>query len=145
MKVFNLLFAGIIALAIFTSATQLESSKGSIISYKQAISLGEYQDVSAIEFKKLINENKYILIDVRTVKEFKAGHIEGAINIDWYQRTFETKIQEFDKTKSILIYCRSGNRTSKTKFAMLGMGFQKVINLKNGVNDWARNGFRFVK
>ena len=145
MKKLNLFFISIVALVVFTSASQYLPFKNVLVESHQSVGLGSYEDVSATDFKKLISEKKYILVDVRTVKEFQAGHLEGAINIDWYQRTFETEIQKLDKTKPVLIYCRSGNRTSKTKFAMLGMGFQKVYNLKLGINDWARNQYKFVK
>lgn len=102
-------------------------------------------NLSAIEFKKMIDNEDAILLDVRTVREFMQGHIKGAINIDWYQGTFESKVAELDKTKKVLIYCRSGNRTGKAKYFMIGLGFTRIYNLEYGVNDWARNNFEFVK
>lgn len=145
MKKINLFFLSVLALVIFTSAIQFNKPNNSGLIIEKTIKLGTYEDVSATDFKKMVDSKKYILVDVRTLNEFKAAHIEGAVNIDWYQRTFEANIQKLDKTKAILIYCRSGNRTSKTKFAMLGMGFQKVYNLQYGVNDWAKNKYPFVK
>ena len=144
MKQFKLILASFIALVLFTSATQFNSTESISAQRQKQIILGTYEDLSAVDFKKLIDDKKFTLVDVRTLKEFQSGHIEGAINIDWYQRTFETEIQKLDKSKPILIYCRSGNRTSKTKFAMLGIGFKKVYNLNYGINDWDRNQFPFV-
>ena len=102
-------------------------------------------NLSAIEFKAMIEKGDAILLDVRTINEFRQGHLAGAITIDWYQRTFETKVAELDKEKTMLIYCRSGNRTGKTKYFLIGMGFTKVYNLEYGINDWDRNKFPFVR
>lgn len=145
MKKLSIIFIGIAVFITLTSSIRYSTIITDINNPQKSITLGVFEDVSAIEFKKLIETNEYILVDVRTVNEYKQAHIKGSVNIDWYNRTFEVEIQKLDKTKPILIYCRSGNRTSKTKFAMLGMGFQKVYNLKHGVNDWAKNNFTFVK
>lgn len=149
MRSINLFVIAISVFILLTSSIEFSSNNSSFVipinKVDKEIKLGVYKDVRAIEFKQIIDKQKYILLDVRTKNEFNAGHIAGAINIDWYLHSFEALVQKLDKSKPILIYCRSGNRTSKTKFAMLGMGFQNVINLHYGVNDWAKSGYGFVK
>ena len=136
----------ILILAVITLPSAISyNSADSPISINGKVELGVSKDVRAVVFKQLIDANKSILLDVRTKKEFVAGHIKGAINIDWYRRDFEVEILRLDKNKQILIYCHSGNRTSKAKFTMIGMGFQNIINLQYGINDWAQSGFTFVK
>ena len=57
-------------------------------------------------FFKLSFEN--LLIDVRTPKEFKEGHIEEALNISVLSVDFKEKINELPKEALVYIYCRSG-------------------------------------
>lgn len=102
-------------------------------------------DLKAADFKKMTTEKDVVILDIRTVREFNAGHIKGAVNVDWYRRTFEVGVSKLPKDKKIIIYCRSGNRTSKAKYFLIGMGFKKVYNLYNGLNDWAMNKYMLVK
>lgn len=142
-KISILIIVSVLISSIFTNAySQLVNN-----TQKELVSseIAKPINLSAIEFKAMIEKGDVILLDVRTINEFKQGHLKGAINIDWYKRTFETKVAELDKEKTILIYCRSGNRTGKTKYFMIGMGFTKVYNLEYGINDWARNKFEFVR
>ena len=145
MKNVNLLLIAILLIAFLTSATTSSFLVDSTKEVSKSIKLGTQKDISAIEFKKLIDDKKYTVLDIRTIREFNAGHIKDALNIDWYQRTFEAEVQKLDKTKPILIYCHSGNRTGKAKFALLGMGFQEVYNLELGINDWNKNQLELVK
>ena len=57
---------------------------------------------------KIISENNYIIVDVRTKEEYEASHLKNAINIP-YDEIDETV--ELDKNKTILVYCKSGNRS----------------------------------
>jgi len=135
-------------LSIYTlliSIIILGSSQISLSQDKQAVIIPKPTDLNAIEFNKMLDNDSIILIDIRTKQEFDAGHIEGAIMIDWYQRYFETAANKLDKNATVLIYCRSGNRTSKAKYMLIGMGFTDIYNLEFGLNDWLKNGFELVK
>ena len=43
-------------------------------------------------FEKLKNDNKAVLIDVRTPEEFNKGHLRNALNVNWFDENFEKKI-----------------------------------------------------
>ena len=103
------------------------------------------QNVSAKQFATLINEGKGQLIDIRTPKEFNAGHIEGAQMIDFYSPDFKSQLTKLNKEQPVYIYCRSGNRTSQTVRIMQSMGFKEVVNLQYGINDWYRSGMKLVQ
>ena len=60
--------------------------------------------------KKVIKENNYIIVDVRTENEYNSCHIKRAINIPYDTINEET---DLDKEKTILVYCKSGVRSSK--------------------------------
>ncbi len=93
-------------------------------------------NVSVADFTKALELPDATLVDVRTLKEYNQGHIEGAIHIDWYKRSFKNNVLNISKEKPILIYCRSGNRTSKTSGVLKSLGFKEIYNLQRGINQW---------
>ena len=64
------------------------------------------------------------------------GYIPGAGNVDFLAEDFKEKIQELDKSKTYLLYCRTGKRTAKAGAAMKAAGFKKVIMLDGGITAW---------
>ncbi len=93
-----------------------------------------FKRVSQEEFKKELT-NDVQLIDVRTPEEFAAGHIDGAINVDFHSN-FENEIQKVDLTKKTLIYCQAGGRSAKALEIMKTMGFPAVYELEGGFSSW---------
>lgn len=69
------------------------------------------------------------IIDVRTVAEHAAGHLEPALNLDLQNGTFEQALAGLDKSAPYLLYCRSGNRSGIAMQMMLDAGFTDVKNL----------------
>ncbi|HPI39619.1 MAG TPA: rhodanese-like domain-containing protein [Pseudobdellovibrionaceae bacterium] len=70
-----------------------------------------------------------VFLDVRTPQEFAEGHIQKALNLDFYNSNFEKEIKALDKNKEYKIYCRSGNRSQKTYELMKALGFKKIENI----------------
>lgn len=104
------------------------------------------KDVDAATFKKLIEEKKGELIDLRTPDEIKTkGKIKGAQEIDFLALDAEDKIKKLDKKKTYLIYCAGGGRSGDCKDLMVKEGFKEVINLAKGIEDWKRQGFEIEK
>ncbi len=88
-------------------------------------------------FKAAIQNKKVQLVDVRTPREYKAGHIGKAINIDFFQeRDFKASFGKLDKGKPVYLYCRSGSRSRKAARKVLDMGFGKVYDLQGGYMQW---------
>jgi rhodanese-related sulfurtransferase len=90
------------------------------------------------------NENTQI-IDVRTHKEFHAGHIKNAHVIDFYANDFIQNLKQLDKNKTYLLYCRSGNRSGKTLRLMKKLGFKAAYNMQGGMKAWTRAKYPVVK
>ena len=102
-------------------------------------SVDKFEILDYMEFKNQIVNNVQ-LVDVRTSEEFNAGHIEGAINIDFKNdEVFYQSFQRLDKKNPVYVYCRSGNRSKKSADKLLEMGFSKVYDLKGGYIDWNLN------
>ena len=93
-------------------------------------------DIELDEFEKKIASEKYLLVDVRTAEEFPEGHIEGALNIDYFSATFSDDISKVGFEIPVLLYCRSGNRSGKAMKIMKELGFKEVYNLEGGIKGW---------
>jgi len=71
-------------------------------------------------------KNGAFLVDVRTPAEFSGGSINGAVNIPLDD--VQKQLSKFKNKKSIVVFCRSGNRSSQAKSILEQNGFQNVIN-----------------
>lgn len=98
------------------------------------------------EFKAKITAGNVQIIDVRTEQEFEAMHIKDAIHINYFEEQFWDKIEQLDKTKVSLVYCRSGRRSIRVCTLMKNGGFDadKVFNLKEGILEWIEQGEEVV-
>ncbi len=106
----------------------------------------DIKNVDASTFKKLIDENKSVIIDLRTPQEIqKKGMIKNAIQIDYFAQDAAEKIGKLDRNKSYLIYCAGGGRSTECSETMQKMGFKHIVNLEKGFDDWKAKGFEIVK
>ena len=107
------------------------------------------QNGSSIDSKEaygLIKADSNIaILDVRTAKEFADGHVAGAVNIDVNQTDFAQKIDQLDRSKTYIVYCRSGRRSRKAVGIMATKGFKKLYNVSDGFVGWNKNGLPFEK
>lgn len=93
------------------------------------------KDITVLKLERKISKNIQ-LVDVRTAKEFKEGHIENAINIDVNSPDFEAKLHKLHKNKRVYVYCRSGKRSAIALKKMDSLGFNKLYNLPVGIEGW---------
>lgn len=111
--------------------------------------LVEIHQLSAIDARAVIDSNTgntaFVVLDVRTPKEFKQGHIAGAAILDYHSPGFTKGLQMLDKSKTYFIYCRTGNRSGRALKMIEKMGFSKIYHLKNGVVDWQARRLPLVK
>jgi rhodanese-related sulfurtransferase len=97
-----------------------------------------YKNINGAEFEKLLAQTPdAVVIDVRTISEFKTGHIPKSKNIDWMSGEFSRKIATLDKNKTYFLYCRSGNRSGQAAKALGNNGFEKIFNLSGGIGHWS--------
>lgn len=101
--------------------------------------------INAKEFFNLTQDKNNILIDIRTQGEFNQGHIKNAQIIDYYSQNFQNKLQTLDKTKTYLIYCRSGSRSASTLYLMEQLGFENVYNLEYGLIEWVQSNYKLIQ
>ena len=104
------------------------------------------RDVSATEAAEILkNDPEIRVLDVRTGFEFNRGHIEDAVNFNYYSRKFKAKLNTLDKNVTWLVHCRTGVRSGKTLPLMKAAGFTNVIHLQDGIVDWTKSGLPVVK
>tara|TARA_B100000900_G_C20467960_1_gene670095 strand:- start:364 stop:741 length:378 start_codon:yes stop_codon:yes gene_type:complete len=99
-----------------------------------------FKNINIDKLEVLINENDVKLIDVRRPSEFNDGHIENAINIDYYDGNFSKSFDNLDKSQIIVLYCKSGRRSSKSAVKLVEKGFNNVYNLDGGFEAWTLKG-----
>ena len=105
--------------------------------------------VSPSEAAELIAKHRgdadFVILDIRTAGEYQSGHIEDAVMIDYYSKSFAGDLSRLDKEKSYLVYCRSGNRSTRSMDLLIKLQFKKIYHLKSGINSWNSAGLPLVR
>ncbi len=94
------------------------------------------QQISTNELKAMIgtkDKNNHFL-DVRTSGEFSSRNIKGFKNIPLDQ--IGQRLTQIPKDKTIVLICQSGNRSSMAARKLAKAGYDKIINVKGGMNMW---------
>ena len=97
---------------------------------------GSYQQITQEEAKEMMDTQEVIILDVREQDEYDSGHIPGAVllpvgTID--ETTAAEVIPEKDST--VLVYCRSGNRSKTASSALADLGYTNIYEF-GGINTW---------
>jgi rhodanese-related sulfurtransferase len=100
---------------------------------------GESRRVDASTAVELMSEPNTEVIDVRTPAEHAEGHLAGARLIDVQRADFVDRLDELDRDRTYLLYCRSGTRSGHAARIMADMGFSSPINI-GGYDELVRAG-----
>ena len=96
---------------------------------------GAYRQITQEEAKEMMDNQEVIILDVREQDEYDSGHIPGAVlpvgSID--EDTAAEVIPEKDST--VLVYCRSGNRSKTASSALAELGYTNIYEF-GGINTW---------
>lgn len=105
-----------------------------------------YEEVNCADFETKINSDSgYILVDVRTPKEYRNGHMKNAVNVSYFNSWFTDSIKKLDRNKTIYMYCQTQHRSPLASRKMKKMGFKKIIDLKGGFMKWENKQMPIVK
>lgn len=118
----NKIAVGIAALGIVVVSFLALSGSGRVEQFAGAGFVDAYQ-----------KEAGAVLLDVRTPGEFAAGHLDGAVNVDFENPSFTSEIRKLDKEKPYFVYCRSGNRSGQAISLMTREGFKNISELRGGI------------
>jgi rhodanese-related sulfurtransferase len=105
-------------------------------------------DITPKEAFDLIIANKntenFVILDVRTPKEYDETRIENSLNINYNSKTFKLEIEKLDKNKTYLVYCHSGRRSSNAIKIMEKSGFTDLKNISGGISKWKKNNLPLI-
>jgi len=104
--------------------------------------------INVTEAAQLIEENKdnpdFVIVDVRTYKEYYNDHIKNTILIAYPEKNFDELLQKLDKSKTYLFYCWEGRKIKHVRTKMKKAGFVKAYFMKGGYSDWVDEGYPVV-
>jgi phage shock protein E len=78
------------------------------------------------------------VLDVRTVEEYVAGHVPGAVNIPHDQ--VAARLAEVPKDRDVVLYCRSGRRAQLAGQVLAENGYQQLGHLQGDMLAWTEQG-----
>jgi len=94
----------------------------------------DLNNLSYADFVKDASANKQaVLLDARTPQEFDAGHLTGAINVNYLSEHLADELEALDKDKHYYIYCRTSRRSLRVCVLLKNMGFKQIYHLENGL------------
>lgn len=97
--------------------------------------------VSVEDAAKLVKtDTNVVVLDIRTPKEFQAGHIKGATNINIGDLDFADRIKKLDKSKTYIIHCQAGSRSARACEQIKTMDFDHMLHMKEGFGAWQKSG-----
>lgn len=134
-----LFFLLLVALLIFT--TQKEGNQSM------------FKNINVEEARKMVKENDVFVLDVRTPAEFNSSHLEGATLIPVNnafgsnlssELLLEARKNEVPENKKVLVYCRTGHRSTAASTILAKAGYSQVYNMGGGINAWVESGYPVV-
>ena len=96
----------------------------------------DYQQISQGEAKEMMDTQDVIILDVREQDEYDSGHIPGAVLLPVGTIDEETAAEVIpEKDSTVLVYCRSGNRSKTASSALAELGYTNIYEF-GGINTW---------
>lgn len=106
-------------------------------------SAGIYKEITVDEAYEMIKNGGYQILDVRTPEEYAEGYIAGSVLIPVSE--LEKRLDELEKELPVIVYCRSGNRSTQASEILKKAGFKEIYNVLGGITDWSAKGYPVEK
>lgn len=95
-----------------------------------------YQQISQQEAKEMMDSQQVIVLDVREQEEYDSEHIPGAVLLPVGTIDEDSAAAVIpDKDDTVLVYCRSGNRSKTASATLAQLGYTQVYEF-GGINTW---------
>lgn len=108
------------------------------------VAAAEEHALAPLAAQKLIEENrdnaKFVIIDLRTQREFDQGHIEGAKQIHYYATNFMRVMSQMDRDSTLFLYCQKGRQSPLAFRALQRLRFAQIFILDGGIEEWINAG-----
>ena len=123
------------------SAAPATAPKASPVAPARTLNLAPDIDVATAE--SLRGQPDVVMLDVRTPEEYAQGHIPGVVPIPLDQ--VPSRLAEIPKDKTVIVTCRSGNRSNQAAQLLRQRGYDKVHNMLGGIVEWEKAGYPVEK
>ena len=95
-----------------------------------------YQQISQEKAKEMMDTQEVLILDVREQDEYDSGHIPGAVLLPVGTITEESAAEIIpQKDTTVLVYCRSGNRSKTAAKALVKLGYTGIYEF-GGISTW---------
>lgn len=131
-RISSIVFVGILLLAAVSGCASTTKSPEK----------AQYVNISVQQAKEIIERGEVFILDVRTQEEYDAGHIQNSTLIPLQE--IEKRLDEIPRDRKILVYCRTGHRSTQASEILANNGFE-VYNMKGGIVEWTDAGYEVVK
>ena len=103
----------------------------------------ETPSITVAEFNSRMEKQDFYfeILDVRTLGEYTAGHIAGAVHSDRNKLEWVTPKKITDPAVPIYVYCKGGSRGAISTLRLIEMGYTNVTNITGGMKEWAIAGY----
>lgn len=116
-----------------------------LVTMALAASTNIVHHVNPVEAQKLITSRKVVVLDVRTPKEFVAGHIAGATNINFLAADFSKAVSNLDTNQTYLVHCAVGGRSTQALPVLTKLPLSSLYHLDGGIKAWEKAGLPVEK
>jgi len=142
MRNFILVCLLVLSMACFGCSMVLGGkSKLVAVQIEETGSAGYYENISPRMVKEMMDSGEdFVLVDVRTSKEYKSGHLKGAKHLPlgeidaWYNK--------LDRNEKTVVYCLGGVRSVEASEKLVEKGLKSVYNMEGGISDWKYETFK---
>lgn len=98
--------------------------------------MASYRQISQEEAKKMMDTQEVVILDVREQDEYDSGHIPGAVLLPVGTIDEDTAVAVIPaKDATVLVYCRSGNRSKTASSALAELGYTNIYEF-GGIKTW---------
>lgn len=95
----------------------------------------------SVEEAKALLDKGVAFLDVREPKEYRSGHVPGAINVARGLLEFKVEKKLPDKNAVVVVYCKSGGRSCLSSDTLVKMGYKNIKNMDGGWKAWLKAGY----
>ncbi|HHM04650.1 MAG TPA: rhodanese-like domain-containing protein [Gammaproteobacteria bacterium] len=102
---------------------------------------GRPTHISQHELLKAIEEGRApAIVDVRSLREYRAGHVPGALHIPFYALPPRYEEAGLKKSEPVVVYCQHGPRAGFAKLSLKSRSYEQVLYLEGHMSAWQQSG-----
>ena len=132
---------GMQATSVITAILLFMSASATVPSRTLAASSEDSSHITAAGLNELIKTGHTpVIVDVRSSREYKAGHVPGAIHLPFWLAFARTDEINAPKDELVVVYCAHGPRAGIGKAALLLEGFTQIRYLQGHMTGWYKAG-----